>query len=116
MFATTSTKITLRPSTGVAERRAERGCGDHRTTASAVTHPKCNLDEPDANYYKIRGNGVNFRKGPSTKYGSYGLLSKGTKFTYYCTKTYPEVWWYGKVTSGPHQGQKGWVRADFVTY
>ncbi|MFH9424251.1 SH3 domain-containing protein [Streptomyces sp. NPDC017529] len=85
-------------------------------TASAATHPKCNLDEPDANYYKIRGNGVNFRKGPSTKYGSYGLLSKGTKFTYYCTKTYPEVWWYGKVTSGPHKGQKGWVRADFVTY
>ncbi|MEU2791611.1 hypothetical protein [Streptomyces sp. NPDC007100] len=45
-----------------------------------------------------------------------GLLGKGTKFTYYCTKTYPEVWWHGKVTSGPHKGQKGWVRADFVTY
>ncbi|MFF7183789.1 SH3 domain-containing protein [Streptomyces sp. NPDC008222] len=85
-------------------------------SASAVTTAKCNLDEPDKDYYKIDTDRVNFRKGPGTGYTSLGLLTKGTKFTYYCTKTYPEVWWYGKVTSGPHKGQTGWVYADYVTY
>ncbi|MEU5393447.1 SH3 domain-containing protein [Streptomyces tibetensis] len=86
-------------------------------SAGAVTNPKCNLDEPDQTYYKIKTNNVNLRKGPATSYGSLGQLTKGTKFTYYCTKTYPTpVWWYGKVTSGAHKGVTGWVRSDYVTY
>ncbi len=86
-------------------------------SAGAVTNSKCNLDEPDHSWYKIATNNVNLRKGPATSYASLGQLTKGTTFTYYCTKTYPSpVWFYGKVTSGAHKGVTGWVRSDYVTY
>ncbi|WP_406254772.1 SH3 domain-containing protein [Streptomyces chartreusis] len=55
---------------------------------------------------------VNLRTGPSTKYKSRGVLSKGTRFTEYCTKNF--IWYYGKVANGAHKNKKGWVHGDYI--
>ncbi|MFF2206348.1 SH3 domain-containing protein [Streptomyces sp. NPDC058145] len=81
-------------------------------TASAVDSSGCN----SAWYYlngHINTNGVNLRSGPSTRYSSKGVLSKGTRTYIYCYRdSSKDAWDYIKVTSGANKGVKGWVRHD----
>ncbi|MFJ9748700.1 SH3 domain-containing protein [Streptomyces chartreusis] len=55
---------------------------------------------------------VNLRTGPSTKYKSRGVLSKGTRFNEYCTKDF--IWYYGKVANGANKNKKGWVHGAYL--
>ncbi|MCT9077177.1 SH3 domain-containing protein [Streptomyces fulvoviolaceus] len=80
------------------------------STASAASLPKaCNLVSTQNKNVSIA---VNLRSGPGTKYKSLGILYKGARFTEYCNKDYK--WSYGKVTSGPNKGKKGWVKYSYL--
>ncbi|MFE7275330.1 SH3 domain-containing protein [Streptomyces sp. NPDC057623] len=79
-------------------------------TASAASLPKDCLEVYQVN--KKMTEAVHLRKGPGKKYTSLGILSKGTRFINYCTKDF--YWYYGKVTSGPNKGRKGWVTIAYM--
>jgi uncharacterized protein YraI len=85
--------------------------------AAAVGTSACTKYRYDWNA-KINTASVNFRSGPGTSYSSKGLLAKGTKHLMRCFSSSKPAGWswsYIKVTSGPHAGVWGWVRADFST-
>ncbi|MFE7404469.1 SH3 domain-containing protein [Streptomyces sp. NPDC057557] len=85
--------------------------------AAAVGTSACTNARYDWNA-TINTASVNFRSGPGTSYSSKGLLAKGTKHLMRCfssSKPAGYSWSYIKVTSGPHTGVWGWVRADFST-
>ncbi|MFC9622755.1 SH3 domain-containing protein [Streptomyces sp. NPDC056930] len=85
--------------------------------AAAVGTSACTNDRYDWNA-TINTASVNFRSGPGTSYSSKGLLAKGTKHLMRCfssSKPAGYSWSYIKVTSGPHTGVWGWVRADLST-
>ncbi|ATM24570.1 hypothetical protein SMD44_p10071 (plasmid) [Streptomyces alboflavus] len=85
-------------------------------TASAVSMPsKCQYAWNTPHYAKTTAV-VNLRTGPSTSYSSKGNLSKRTRFTHYCI-AYPhgKNWAWGKVTSGPNKGKRGWVYYKYLT-
>jgi uncharacterized protein YraI len=85
-------------------------------SASAADSSSCNSPWYGLNGY-ITGSSVNLRSGPKTTYASKGLLAKGTKFYFYCFKTYGyEGWDYLKVTSGPNTGVKGWVNSRYTQW
>jgi hypothetical protein len=57
-------------------------------------------------------NGLRFRSGPGTSYSAKGQLKAWTHITLTCSaKRYS--WAYGKVTSGAHKGQWGWINRNY---
>lgn len=59
-------------------------------------------------HVQTQSNPLKFRTGPGKGYTAKGLLSPWTQFTATCSaKNYN--WSYGKVTSGMHKGEWGWV-------
>ncbi|MFF8919440.1 hypothetical protein ACF08M_40700 [Streptomyces sp. NPDC015032] len=74
-------------------------------TASAVGRSACTVEVTPGTWKTTVGS-VNLRNGPSTRYYSKGLLSKGTKFRSSCGKG---QWDYVKVLSGAHKNTYGWI-------
>lgn len=55
---------------------------------------------------------LRFRSGPGTSYSSKGQLKQYTHITVTCSaKKY--AWAYGKITSGAHKGEWGWISSDY---
>ncbi|WP_369171016.1 SH3 domain-containing protein [Streptomyces sp. R28] len=82
-------------------------------TASAASLPKsCTTEWTSPQKMEITNSAVHLRSGPGAKYTSLGILHYDTQFTEYCNKD--SEWSYGKVTSGPNRGKKGWVKRDYV--
>ncbi|WP_369171017.1 SH3 domain-containing protein [Streptomyces sp. R28] len=79
-------------------------------TASAASLPR----DCESVYQNVKKatEAVNLRKGPGRNYTSLGILSKGTRFTVYCTKDF--YWYYGKVGTGANKGRKGWVSIAYL--
>ncbi|MEU4098047.1 hypothetical protein [Streptomyces sp. NPDC026673] len=89
-------------------------------TASAVDSSACTYNPTDVTY-KINGNGVNLRVGPSTGYSSQGLLYKSDGYIVrvqcYAAKN---QWAYGylikRSISGLAKGRAGWVSSTLLTW
>ncbi|MCZ1011938.1 hypothetical protein [Streptomyces lydicus] len=83
--------------------------------ASAVGSSGCTSSKVYKNGYYLnsnhaltQANPLKFRSGPGTSYAAKGLLSPWTKIHLTCSaKNYN--WSYGKVESGAHKGEWGWV-------
>ncbi|MHB9860064.1 SH3 domain-containing protein [Streptomyces sp. YIM S03343] len=83
--------------------------------ASAASLPRaCRYVHPHPVKH-VTSTAVNLRTGPGTTYVSKGILSKGTRFSEYCTNG-KRNWSYGKVTSGPNKGKTGWVRGIYLRW
>ena len=82
------------------------------TPASAVGSSACDYRPAYNPEGKVNPN-VNFRNGPSTSYTALGVLTKGTRFQPKCSAK-RHVWFYGKVLSGSHRGQWGWVNGNYL--
>lgn len=81
------------------------GTATSTPTSSASTTPVAGLTTGEA---VLTSSGVNFRKGPSTSYSSYGKLSKGTKVT---IESFSGSWAKVKVTK---TGKVGYVYTKFL--
>ncbi|MGL4913170.1 MAG: SH3 domain-containing protein [Romboutsia sp.] len=66
-----------------------------------------NTQQRSTEYRTITGNGVNFRKGPSTSYSSIGKLNKGNKVEY--------IGKNGSWVNVKYNGQVGYVHGDYVS-
>ncbi|WP_237330389.1 SH3 domain-containing protein [Streptomyces sp. BA2] len=86
-------------------------------TASAVgPNPKCTGNPAD--FTDTTREAANLRTGPGTSYAKKGVLYKGHKFRVYCIKGLDSgySWWWGKVLTGEHKGDKRWVyNGSFLT-
>ncbi|MFD8079532.1 hypothetical protein ACFV3E_43765 [Streptomyces sp. NPDC059718] len=87
-------------------------------TASAVGASACTWS-PSPLTFKIDGNGVNYRTGPSTGYASQGLLYKsdGYIFRVQCYGA-KNQWAYGYLTkrsvTGLAKGRTGWISTPLL--
>lgn len=85
--------------------------------ASAADSSSCNQSTAKFAYgtWRVNGNNVNLRSGPSVDYSSKGQLSDSTKFRVICSSVHTNnIWIYGTVESGVHVATKGWVEFGYL--
>ncbi|MER6850574.1 SH3 domain-containing protein [Streptomyces flaveolus] len=90
--------------------------GAGHTGAAAVLKPRaCNTDGAAAQLH-ITARAVHLRSGKGTSHTSRALLTRGTDFYAECwgRSTGHGLWAYGKVMSGPHNDERGWVSGNHV--
>ncbi|MET9987464.1 hypothetical protein [Streptomyces rochei] len=87
------------------------GGGAGSASAAAVLKPRaCNTDGAAAQLH-VTVRAVHLRSGKGTSHTSRALLARGTDFYAECWgRSSGRTWWaYGKVMSGPHNGEQSWV-------